>query len=178
MSDDAAPADDARSGEDAEPALAGGGPFDLNSVRDLLQVMQRFNVTEIDLKNADQTWHVRRGAVASVAAAAPQAAPPPAPMPAAAATPAAPAAPIAPAAPPAGKTIDSPTVGTFYGSPSPEDPAFVKVGDSVQPDTVVCLVEAMKVFNQIQAETSGTIAEVLVKSGDAVEFGQPLFRLA
>ena len=176
MSDDAAPADDARPGEDAEPALAGGGPFDLNSVRDLLQVMQRFDVTEIDLKNADQTWHVRRGAVAPVAVQT-AAAPPPVPMPAAAA-PAAPAAPTAPAAPPAGKTIDSPTVGTFYGSPSPEDPAFVKVGDSVQSDTVVCLVEAMKVFNQIQAETSGTIAEILVQNGDAVEFGQPLFRLA
>ena len=174
---DAAPADDAPTGEDAEPALAGGGPFDLNSVRDLLHVMQRFDVTEIDLKNADQTWHVRRGAVAPVAAQ-PAAAPPPAPMTVAAAAPAAPAAPTAPAAPPAGKTIDSPTVGTFYGSPSPEDPAFIKVGDSVSPDTVVCLVEAMKVFNQIQAETSGTIAEILVKNGDAVEFGQPLFRLA
>ena len=73
--------------------------------------------------------------------------------------------------------IDSPTVGTFYSAPSPDDPPFVKVGQAVSPDSVVCIVEAMKVFNQIQAETAGTIVEVLVEDGDAVEFGQPLFRI-
>ena len=78
---------------------------------------------------------------------------------------------------PKGITINAPTVGTFYNRPTPEDEPFVAVGGTVTPDTVVCLIEAMKVFNQITAEKSGRIAEVLVENGDAVEFGQPLFRL-
>ncbi len=76
-----------------------------------------------------------------------------------------------------GPTLDSPMVGTFYTASSPDAEPFVKPGDAVTPDTVVCIIEAMKVFNEIKAEQSGTIAEVLIKSGDAVEFGQPLFRL-
>ena len=74
-------------------------------------------------------------------------------------------------------TINAPTVGTFYSAASPEDPPFVKVGQAVTPESIVCIVEAMKVFNQIPAETSGTIVEVLVENGEAVEFGQPLFRI-
>ncbi|HIK90531.1 MAG TPA: acetyl-CoA carboxylase, biotin carboxyl carrier protein, partial [Planctomycetes bacterium] len=85
-------------------------------------------------------------------------------------------APAAPAAP-AGVTIDAPTVGTFYSSPTPEEPTFVNVGSTVQPDTTICIIEAMKVFNQIPAEKAGRIIEVLVANGDAVEFGQPLFRI-
>ena len=179
MSDDA-PADaPAPDGDETAPDASAGGPFDLGGVRSLLEMMQRFDVSEIDLKGEAQRWHVRRGA--QLVAAPAVAAPPPvaaAPVPTAAPAPAAAEpAPAAPAAP-GGKTIDSPTVGTFYASPSPDDPPFVVVGDSVQADTVVCLVEAMKVFNQIQAETAGTIAEVLVEPGAAVEYGTPLFRLA
>ena len=184
MSDDAPAAADALPPNDPPPdagpeerggdaALSSAGPFDLGGVRDLLRVMEQFGVSEIDLRSDSQRWHVRRGAVAAIPAAAPVAVAAPV------AAPAQPqAAAPAPAAAPAGRTIDSPTVGTFYASPSPDDPPFVKVGDAVEADTVVCLVEAMKVFNQIQAEASGTIAEVLVKAGEAVEFGQPLFRLA
>ena len=68
-------------------------------------------------------------------------------------------------------------VGTFYTSPSPESPRFVKPGDSLVDDTVLCIVEAMKVMNEIKAEKSGKIAEILVSNGDSVEYGQPLFRL-
>lgn len=75
------------------------------------------------------------------------------------------------------KLIKSPMVGTFYTSPSPESPPFVKIGDSVSADTVVCIVEAMKVMNEIKAELKGQIAEVLVDNGESVEYGQPLFRL-
>ncbi|MDX2016085.1 MAG: acetyl-CoA carboxylase biotin carboxyl carrier protein [Planctomycetota bacterium] len=101
-----------------------------------------------------------------------------APAPAAAPAPAPAAAPAAPAAPAvSGKTIDSPMVGTFYAAPNPDAPAFVKVGQKVSADTVVCLIEAMKVFNEIKAEQSGTIEAVLVKSGQAVEFGQKLFSI-
>jgi acetyl-CoA carboxylase biotin carboxyl carrier protein len=73
--------------------------------------------------------------------------------------------------------IESPMVGTFYASPSPDKPSFVSVGGEVGPNSVVCLVEAMKIFNEIKAERSGTIAKVLVKSGQAVEFGQPLYMI-
>ena len=73
--------------------------------------------------------------------------------------------------------IKSPTVGTFYSSPSPDDPPFVTVGSKVQPDTTVCIVEAMKVFNPIPAEVTGTITAVLVSNGDSVEYDQPLFRV-
>ncbi len=76
------------------------------------------------------------------------------------------------------ETIDSPIVGTFYCAPSPDAEPFVKVGDSVTPDTVVCIVEAMKVMNEIKAEKSGVIKEVLVENAQPVEFGQPLFALA
>jgi len=99
-------------------------------------------------------------------------------------TPAAPAA-APPAAPQAGAEpeaepeelprITSPMVGTFYAASSPEAAPFVQVGDHVDEDTVVCVIEAMKVFNEIRAETSGTIETVLVENAEAVEFGQPLF---
>ena len=72
-------------------------------------------------------------------------------------------------------TIDSPIVGTFYRAPSPEIESFVSVGDKVNPDTVICIVEAMKVMNEIKAETSGTIREILVENAQPVEYGQPLF---
>ncbi|MCU0689003.1 MAG: acetyl-CoA carboxylase biotin carboxyl carrier protein, partial [Phycisphaerales bacterium] len=99
---------------------------------------------------------------------------------------AAPAAPAAPAAAPAAKAtggddtaglvaVTSPMVGTFYASPNPDSPAFVSVGSKVSAGTTVCLVEAMKVFNEIKAESSGTIERVLVQSGAAVEYGQKLF---
>jgi acetyl-CoA carboxylase biotin carboxyl carrier protein len=103
----------------------------------------------------------------------------PPPPPAPAAPPAASAGP-APSAAPAvqeGVFIKSPTVGTFYAAAGPDDPPFVTIGTRIEPDTIVCLVEAMKVFNQIPAEVSGVIAEVLVKNGDSIEFGQPLFRV-
>jgi len=77
-----------------------------------------------------------------------------------------------------GRHITSPMVGTFYGSPSPDDPSFVKVGDTVTEDTVVCIVEAMKVMNEVKAGLSGTVTEVLVESGHPVEFGSKLFRIS
>lgn len=77
-----------------------------------------------------------------------------------------------------GTFITSPMVGTFYGSPSPENPAYAKNGDKVSTDTIVCIIEAMKIMNEIQAEQSGTIAEILVEDGQPVEYGQRLFRLS
>ena len=73
--------------------------------------------------------------------------------------------------------IKSPMVGTFYSAPSPESPAFVKIGNKVNVDSVVCIIEAMKVMNEIQAEMNGTITEILVENGEAIEYGQPLFKI-
>lgn len=158
-----------------------GDSFDLDKFRKLLQLMEKFDVSEVNLQNEDESWKIRRGPRYAAPSYGPAFAPAPmmapAPMAAPVAPAAAPAGAPAPAAAPAGITINAPTVGTFYTAASPDDPPFVSVGTVVKPDTVVCLIEAMKVFNQIQAEKSGKIVEILVENGDAVGFNQPLFRI-
>lgn len=154
-------------------------PFNLDRVRELVELMEKHGLTEVSLKHGEQRWRLRRGpqevyqAIPGGSYPAPMMAPPPAPAPSAASS--APAA----AAPSDDNLLKivSPTVGTFYAAPGPDEKDFVKVGSRVQTDTIVCIVEAMKVFNQIAAEVSGTIVEVLVKNGDAVEFGQPMFKV-
>ena len=125
------------------------------------------NVCAVGTKGEDVSA-LRPGTAAAPAAPAEST-----PAPAASAPAAAPAADSAPKAP--AKTIDSPLVGTFYRAPSPDSPPFVKVGDRVSPDTVVCIVEAMKVMNEVKAETSGVIKDILCTDGTAVEYGLPLF---
>ena len=137
--------------------------------------MEKHGLSEVNLRCGDEQWRLRRGAREVVHAAPPQmtfAAPAPSAAPVAQS-----AAVAAPAEPSGLIDIKSPTVGTFYAAPSPGEPAFVTVGSVVTPETIVCLLEAMKVFNQIPSEVSGTITAILVKSGDAIEFGQPLFRV-
>jgi acetyl-CoA carboxylase biotin carboxyl carrier protein len=149
-------------------------PFDFDKLVQLVKLMETHGLTEVSLRRGDQKWTLRRGMDLSAAAAQPvQAAAQPTPVSQA------PAAGAAPQAPPADGTItiNSPTVGTFYSAATPEDSPFVSVGTKVSAETVVCIVEAMKVFNQIPAEVSGTVVAVLVKNGDSVEFGQPLFRV-
>jgi acetyl-CoA carboxylase biotin carboxyl carrier protein len=155
----------------------GDQPFDLEKLQTLMELMEKHGLTELSLKNSGQVWRLRRGSSDPVPMMmAPQAynpSPPQyAPMPSQSAGETRPN-------PPAdlGLVIKSPTVGTFYSAPSPDDPPFVTVGSKVRPDTTVCIVEAMKVFNPIPAEVSGTITAILVNNGDAVEFDQPLFRL-
>lgn len=153
-----------------------GEPFDLEKIKQLIELMEQHGLSEVSLRRGAEQWRLRRGAVgAAVPMYAPMPMPAPQPMPPSAAPSA--VAPERPAEEGRFVEIKSPTVGTFYASPSPEDPAFVTVGTQVNADTIVCLIEAMKVFNQIPAEVSGTITAVLVNSGDAVEFGQPLFRV-
>lgn len=152
---------------------AGHDVFDVRRVRRLVALMNEHDLSEIDLRQGEQRVRLRRGGDQPVLAAVPAQ-----PQPAAAPAPAAPPAAEAPApAAPAGKTIDSPMVGTFYLSSSPESAPFVKVGDQVGVETTICIVEAMKVFNEIPAETTGKIAAILVENGAPVEFGQPLFSL-
>lgn len=146
--------------------------IDLKKLEKLIGMMADNDLTEIELDDGTEKVQLKRGsATGPVQVVAPAAAPTPA---------AAPAAPAPAAGAPAaatGPTIDSPMVGTFYSASNPDTPAFVKPGDSVTADTVVCIVEAMKVFNEIKAEKSGKIKSVLVENGDAVEFGQAIFEL-
>ncbi|MBN2581288.1 MAG: acetyl-CoA carboxylase biotin carboxyl carrier protein [Pirellulales bacterium] len=150
--------------------------FDVRKIRRLVELMKEHELSELDLQQGEVRIQLRRAGPAVTAGA------PPAPgtytaAPAAAAAPPA-AAESAPAADDSRMVlIKSPMVGTFYAAPDPEAPAFVKVGDHVGPETTVCIVEAMKVFNQIPAEVSGKIVAVLVENGQSVEFGQSLFRV-
>ena len=164
----------------AEPPSTGDAPFDLDKLQQLVEMMEKHGLSEVHLRRGDEHWRLKRGA-SEVLHAVPQHptyfAPPPPPHAAAPAAPSS-APPPAPAADPnaGGLTIKSPTIGTFYATPAPTDPPFVTVGSVVTPETVVCTIEQMKVFNQIQAGVSGTITAILVQSGDAVEFDTPLFR--
>ncbi len=151
--------------------------FDVRKIRRLVSLMNEHDLGEIDLRQGDMRIKLRRGAdpVISAPLVRPHSAPVAGPADA-------PAAPPAAAAPPAPvdehtKLITSPMVGTFYAAPDPDSPPYVKVGDNVGPDTTVCIVEAMKVFNQIPAELSGKIIAVLVENGEPIEFGQPLFKV-
>ncbi len=150
-----------------------GDVFDVKRIRRLVKLMEDHNLGEVDLQQGEQSIRIRRGAEGGVPLVT--AAPVAAPAPAAAAAPAE----AAPAAADDANIaiVKSPMVGTFYTSSSPEAAAYVKVGDPVGPDTTVCIIEAMKVFNEIPAETSGKIVSVLVENGDPVEFGQPLFKV-
>jgi acetyl-CoA carboxylase biotin carboxyl carrier protein len=151
-------------------------PENVRAVRQLVRLMKKYDLSAIDLVEGSTQIRLRRRGpeVAYVA----QAAPVPLPTaPIAVPQAAAPTSPPPVSAAPAGVTIESPMVGTYYASSSPDTPPFVSVGSPVRPDTTVCIIEAMKVFTDIPAGVAGTIAEVLVKSGQPVEFGQPLFRV-
>jgi acetyl-CoA carboxylase biotin carboxyl carrier protein len=145
----------------------------IKEIESLGRMMKEYDLSELKVELKDCNVSLRRGdktvAAPVVVAPAPVAAAPAAPVAAA------PAAPAAPAAAAPAKTIDSPLVGTFYRAASPDSDAFVNVGDRVTADTVIAIIEAMKVMNEIKAEKSGVIKEILVENGQPVEFGQPLF---
>lgn len=149
--------------------------FDVRRVRRLLELMQEFELAEVDLRQADQRIRLCKSHAPTMAAVSLPAASAPLPSNPAATGAAAPAAPAAAAG--EGRFVTSPMVGTFYASASPDAAPFVKVGDQVGPDSVVCIIEAMKVFNEVPADVSGKIVAVLVENGAAVEFGQRLFRI-
>ena len=153
----------------ADETPAAGEPFNLEQLQELIELMEKHGLTEVDLCHGTEQWRLRRGGHEVVPAVAQPAAAVPVPA----------AAPVPEAAPAGGGGVEikSPMVGTFYQAASPEDAPFVSAGSNVQPDTVVCLIEAMKVFEQITADCSGTIDEILVQNGDPVEHGQPLFRV-
>jgi acetyl-CoA carboxylase biotin carboxyl carrier protein len=155
-----------------------GDVFDVRKVRKFIELMNEHDLSEIDLRQGDQRLRLRRGPEMVTVASSPA---------------------MQPVAQHSGSSaggstverkgadmaaeesntivVRSPMVGTFYPAPNPESPPFVKIGDRVGPETTVCIVEAMKVFNEIPAECSGRIVATLSQNGDAVEFGQPLFRV-
>ena len=147
-------------------------PFDVRTIKYLVGLMSRHDLSEIDLREGDLRIRLRRGARETIIPPAVQPPTPPGP----AITPATNSAP--PAAEKPSKhlvPIKSPTPGTFYSAASPDAEAFVHVGSRVAPTTVVCVIEAMKIFNEIQAECTGVITEILVENQQPVEYGQILF---
>lgn len=154
--------------------------FDVERIRRLVELMNEYGLTEVNLRHGQERIQLRRGAEPMISG--PGAAPGvPVPLPSSSSPPAKASPPPSTEAEPAEEKhvvfIKSPMVGTFYASPDPDSPAYVKVGDAVGPETIVCIVEAMKVFNQIPAEVSGRIVGVLVENGAPVEFGQPMFKV-
>jgi acetyl-CoA carboxylase biotin carboxyl carrier protein len=150
--------------------------FDVRKIRRLVELMKEHDLSELDLQQGEVRIQLCRAGVTTM----PTAATTHHASPAAVAGPPAPESALSAAAEAkiAGTAvIKSPMVGTFYAAPDPESPPFVKVGDHVGPETTVCVVEAMKVFNQIPAEIAGRIVAVLVENGAPVEFGQPLFKV-
>jgi acetyl-CoA carboxylase biotin carboxyl carrier protein len=150
-----------------------GDVFDVRKVRKFIELMNEHDLAEIDLRQGDQRIRLRRGPEMVTVASSPA-------MPAGGNMPSA-AHSVSGEKKAAEEgnflVVKSPMVGTFYSAANPDSPPFVKVGDQVGPDTTVCIVEAMKVFNEIPAECSGRIVAVLAQNGDAVEFNQPLFRV-
>ena len=141
--------------------------MNIEEIKQLVQLMVDNELSELDITDGQKKIALKRGAGALPVPAA-QAAPPAGPGP-----------PAVPAAPPGEEFVEikSPMVGTLYAAPSPDSEPFVQAGTTVSDETTVCIVEAMKVMNEIKAEVDGTIVEVLVTNGQAVEYGQVLFKV-
>lgn len=157
--------------------------MDIRKVKKLIELLEESNIGEIEIKEGEESVRISRHGnqpAAPVAYAAPA---PVAPAPAPAAAPAPAEAPAAEAAAPAAAPVAdnavlSPMVGTFYRAPSPEAPSFVEVGQTVRVGDVLCIVEAMKMMNQIEADRAGTVTAIHVENGEAVEFDQPLISIS
>ncbi|HIG80125.1 MAG TPA: acetyl-CoA carboxylase biotin carboxyl carrier protein [Verrucomicrobiales bacterium] len=153
--------------------------MDLKDIKSIVDLMKKNALSEFEMEEGDFKIKLKRDAVGKPRKGEPVMVQE-APMVLPAATPAAALAPVAiPAAAPEpeGTEVKSPMIGTFYRKPSPDAEAFVEVGTKVDADTVVCIIEAMKVMNEIKAEVKGTIIEVLMEEGKPVEYGQGLFRI-
>jgi acetyl-CoA carboxylase biotin carboxyl carrier protein len=147
--------------------------MDIRKVKKLIELLEQSNINELEINEGDESVRISRGGTAVTYAAAPA----PAPV-AAAPAPVASAAAAETAAPESeeikGHAVKSPMVGTFYASPAPGSPAFVSVGQTVAAGDVICIIEAMKMMNQIEADKAGTIDAILIEDGEAVEFDQPI----
>jgi acetyl-CoA carboxylase biotin carboxyl carrier protein len=154
--------------------------MDIRKVKKLIELLEESNIDEIEIKEGEESVRISRNGAQAMTLAAAQAAPVyaappqiPAPIPVVAA----PTEAAQPAAQSEGHALLSPMVGTFYRSPSPTSASFVEVGQTVKVGEIICIVEAMKMMNQIEADKAGTIAAILVENGEPVEFDQPLFSI-
>lgn len=148
--------------------------MDIRKIKKLIELVEESGITELEVQEEEGTVRISRAAPAVAPAAIQYAAAPVAPVAAPAAVPA-PASPAeAPTAEVSGHQVRSPMVGTFYRSPSPEAKAFVEVGQTVKVGDALCIVEAMKMMNRIEADKAGVVKAILVNDGEAVEFDQPL----
>ena len=158
--------------------------MDIKEIKAVIDLMRKNSLTEFEYEKDGTKIRIQRGpdGKPQVFSSSPNLLATPTLVPIPTAIPSSPLAPAPTHAAPTPHTesiptINSPMVGTFYGSPAPDAPAYVSVGTAVTPESVVCIIEAMKVMNEIKAEMSGTITEILVESGKPVEFGKPLFRI-
>jgi acetyl-CoA carboxylase biotin carboxyl carrier protein len=146
--------------------------FDLNQVRELLAMLNQTDVEELCLKSNDFELTIRKGAPAMMAPAAPASASQaldPLPMPSS-----------SPAPAPNDKNwveVTSPIVGTFYRSPAPDEPSFIEVGDVIQRGQTLCIIEAMKLMNELESEVNGEVMEIVVENGKPIQFGDLLMRI-
>ncbi|GAK86680.1 biotin carboxyl carrier protein of acetyl-CoA carboxylase [Vibrio ponticus] len=148
--------------------------MDIRKIKKLIELVEESGIAELEISEGEESVRISRHGVAAPVQAAPiQYAAAPAPVAAPAAAPVAAEAPAA-AATPAGHQVLSPMVGTFYRSPSPDAKSFVEVGQTVKAGDTLCIVEAMKMMNQIEADKSGVVTAILVEDGQPVEFDQPL----
>jgi acetyl-CoA carboxylase biotin carboxyl carrier protein len=151
--------------------------MDLRKLKKLIDLVQESGIAELEITEGEEKVRIVKGGAASVAL--PAVSTGPAASPAASATP---AAALAPPAPPpdsgqAGHVVKAPMVGTFYRSPSPDAKVFVEVGQTVKEGDTICIIEAMKLMNEIEADASGVVKAILVENGQPIEYGQPLFIL-
>lgn len=147
--------------------------MDIRKIKKLIELVEESGINELEISEGEESVRISRGATIMQAAPMMQAAPAPAPL---AATAPAAAAAVETAAPVVtGHTVRSPMVGTFYSAGSPDAPAFVAVGQHVNSGDTLCILEAMKMMNQIEADKSGVIKQILAVNEDAIEFDQPLF---
>jgi acetyl-CoA carboxylase biotin carboxyl carrier protein len=152
--------------------------MDIRKVKKLIELLEESNINELEITEGEESVRISRGAPVAYSAAPAPVMAAPAPAPAAPAV----AVPAAETAAPASKELEghvvrSPMVGSFYSSPAPGSPEFVSVGQTVAPGDVLCIIEAMKMMNQIEADKAGTIGAILVEDGEPVEFDQPIFTI-
>lgn len=153
--------------------------MEIQKIKELIELLNNTDITEFELNEGEESVKISKPDPNATVVAAPVVAAAPAPVAVAPVAAPAPSSIVEPAPAEAalGRTINSPMVGTFYSSPSPDADAFVSVGQQVKLGDAVCIVEAMKMFNKIEADVEGTIKQILVHDGDPVEFDQPLFEI-
>lgn len=149
--------------------------MDIRKIKKLIELVQESGIAELEISEGEESVRISRTGTAPVATTYAVADAAPMVAPAAAPAPATQAAAPAPAPVASGHQVKSPMVGTFYRSPSPAAKPFVEVGDTVSAGDTLCIIEAMKMMNQIEADKSGVVKEILVDNGDSVEFDEPLF---